>query len=309
MNRCGGTKMSLDVESILREIGVEVTKDDGTEFFAKCPMHLARTGKEDRHPSWSLNGDTFAHHCFSCGYSGNLSSLYRDLTGDVPENLEWEIAKTSLIASVAREERRPEPVGPSVDEWTLSRYGDLPQPLLDRRHLLRESVDFFGIRWDNTDRCWVIPIRTPDGELLGFQFRQKGIVLNHPKGMEKSSTLFGMHLYRTESRVAVVESPLDAVRFRNIGVPAVSTFGASVSERQISLLARHFRLIVLAMDNDAAGQNAARYLRWNLRKLGCNTFDFCYDGLDAKDPGDVGSDAALRKAWTASTSLLVEGRR
>lgn len=297
--------MSLDLASVLIQIGVEVTRENGDEYFAKCPQHLARTGKEDQHPSWSINGTTFAHHCFSCGYSGNLSSLYQDLTGEVPEALEWEIAKTSVIASVQRTERPVERSGPSVDEWTLSRFRDLPDALLERRHLLRSSVDRLGVRWDPEQRCWVIPVRTPDGVLLGFQFRQKGIVLNHPKGMEKASTLFGMHLYQNESRITVVESPLDAVRFANIDVPAVSTFGASVSDTQISLLARHFRQIVLALDNDPAGHNATKFLRWSLRKLGCNTFDFRYDGLDAKDPGDVASDAELRKAWTSSNSILV----
>lgn len=299
--------MQLDIEGILYGIGVEVLKESGDEVLGKCPMHLARTGKEDAHPSWSINAKTYVHHCFSCGYAGTLATLYRDLMGEVPDDLEWELSKQSLLASMEKKPVAKE-TGPLINEWVLHNYTDLPTKLMERRHLTRESVDHFEIRWDKEGKTWVIPIRTPNGGLMGFQFRQKGVVINHPKGMEKSTTLFGLHLFKTEHRITIVESPLDAVRLYGAGIPAVSSFGASISTEQINLLARNFRVIISAMDNDNAGKQAKDTLHRMLEKRGCVVFDFSYSGLSAKDPGDVESDEVLRKAWNRSMKLNLTTR-
>lgn len=294
--------MSLDVESILHSIGVTVLKERGDELIAKCPMHLARTGSEDGRPSWSINSETYVHHCFSCGYSGTLNMLYQDLMGEIPEDLEWQLSKQSVISSLDRPSV-DKSAGPKINEWALSQFSDIPEPLLLRRNLMRKSIDFFGVRWDKQNKAWVIPIRTVDGKLLGFQFRQRGSVINHPPGLEKASTLFGINLFLGQSRITLVESPLDAVRFFNIGVPAVSSFGASVSARQIELLSRNYRNVIVAMDNDSAGKNALEFLRGQLSRRGSSVLPFDYSQLEAKDPGDVETDTALLAAWERSASL------
>jgi DNA primase len=292
-----------DLEGALAELGIEVASVSGKEYWAHCPGHAARTGKPDNKPSWSINGESLAHHCFSCGYSGNLVTLYRDLIGKAPDNLEWELAKQGVLRAMEPTAKMDE--GPKVSEWTLKQFVDVPDRLLQHRYLQRESVDFYGVRWDPEGKCWVIPIRDPNGVLLGYQYRQKGNVINYPPGMKKSTTLFGAHLYFPENiaRITVVESPLDAVRFHGIGVDAVSTFGAAFSEEQVTLLARHFRLVVVAYDNDGPGIKANFYLRKALQKLGVVAIEFDYSGLAAKDPGDVQSDEALLKAWRTSNSF------
>jgi DNA primase len=293
----------LDIESILYELNIHVLRETGDELLAKCPMHLARTGKEDGHPSWSINAKTYVHHCFSCGYAGSLSTLYRDIVGEVPDDLEWELSKQSVLSSFNRDKPVEKEIGPNVDEWSLQNYTDLPDRLLERRHLSREAADHFEIRWDSKNKTWVIPVRTPSGKLMGYQFRQKGIVLNHPTGMEKSTTLFGFHLFKNESKITIVESPLDAVRLYVVGIPAVSSFGAAISSEQMNLLSRTFRYVISAMDNDSVGKRATDLLHKRLTKKGCVVFDFDYNGLDVKDPGDVVSDEDLLTAWQRSISL------
>jgi DNA primase len=289
-------------------MGIEVVRESGGELWALCPGHLERTGKVDSHPSWSINESTYLHFCFSCGYSGSIQSLYQDILGDVPGDLAWELTKQSAISSVNREERyEPTNQGPIISEWTLRHFDALPDRMLERRHLQRISVEEFEVRWDKVTKCWVLPIRDLAGELMGFQFRQKGTVINHPEGVEKSKTLFGIHLFTDSDRITIVESPLDAVRFHGVGVAAVSSFGASVSDEQITLLSRNFRTVVLAMDNDKPGQAANRFLQGALRSRGCITMDFSYRGLAVKDPGDVSYDADLRKAWNESISLSPQG--
>lgn len=297
--------MLLDLEAVLSSIGVDILKETGDEVLGKCPMHLQRTGSEDRHPSWSINSRTYLHHCFSCGYAGTLTTLYRDLVGEVPEDLEWELTKQSLDTHFEAPKERPTS-GPQVNEWVLNNYDDLPDRMLVRRNLKRHAVDFYEVRWDSTNKTWVIPIRTPYGQLMGFQFRQKGVVLNHPTGMEKSTTLFGIDRLRDERQITIVESPLDAVRLYGVGIPAVASFGAAISNTQMDLLGRNYRYVVSAMDNDSAGNRAKDSLHRALKKRGCVVFDFNYVGLTAKDPGDIESDDDLYDAWNRSFSLDLE---
>lgn len=312
----------IEILGLLEQAGIENLKESGTkEIGGSCPAHLERMGKHDAHSSWSINRFTFLHHCFSCGYSGTLTGLLIDQTGSAPENLEEELAKHSFLSTMKKvsqlaepavEERRaPQPV---VNDWALANHcRDVPQRLVDFRHLQRKAVDAYGIRWDPERKSWVLPIRTPSGSLLGAQYRQKGIELNLPEGLEKSLTLFGlneMHKHNAgvgghDNRVALVESPLDAVRLYGIGIPAVSSFGAWVSWRQCDLLAG-FTTVVLALDNDKTGRESTVKVRDLLKRRGCATTVFDYTGLvdvegrPAKDPGDVADDTALWNAWNRS---------
>ena len=81
-------------------------------------MHEQRTGKPDRHPSWSINQYTYSHFCFSCGYKGTLTSLIIDVTGEAPEDLEKTLAKEGFIRKMAEARQDPatvlEPVNPDA---------------------------------------------------------------------------------------------------------------------------------------------------------------------------------------------------
>ena len=69
------------VVNVLVDLGI-TSIEQGDELWAQCPQHKERTGREDKNPSWSINKDTGAHFCFSCGYKGSLHNLVRDLRGD-----------------------------------------------------------------------------------------------------------------------------------------------------------------------------------------------------------------------------------
>lgn len=303
--------VTIDLVSLLDDAGVENLKEGSKEISGSCPQHVARLGHVDRHSSWSINKYSYLHHCFSCGYSGTLTGLLIDQLGYAPENLEEELAKQAIHHSW---EKATHPVvtapvdpTPVVNDWSLvNMMKDVPQRLVDFRRLQRKAVDEYGVRWDPERKSWVLPIRTGTGELIGAQFRQKGNELNLPEGLEKSVTLFGLHQMRCHNTVALVESPLDAVRLYGVGIPAVSSFGAWVSWDQCKLLARNFSCIVLALDNDKTGRKAASIVRPMLTRRGVGTVMFNYQGLrdaegvPAKDPGDVADDTALWAAWNAS---------
>jgi len=292
--------LPFDVVAVLEELGVENIRAGDKEVTASCPMHPTILGRPDRHASWSINRATGAHNCFSCGWKGGLATLYRDLTGSVPDDVDMEVRRAAAVAAV-------EPlVRTVVEPWDFPEWlGPVPGNLLALRHLSAEAADAYGVRWDPKTCEWVLPLCDEWGEPVGAQYRQVGSVLTKPTGLAKGKYLFGLSVAKSSDRAALVESPLDAVRLASVGVPAVASLGAWVSEDQCRLLARHFSYVVLALDNDETGLQAAARTADRLRYLGCPALRFDYTGLPGKDPGDVPDDDLLYAAWNRTiTSLL-----
>lgn len=298
----------IDVRGLLEQAGVQLTRDTTNEIWGLCPMHEERTGKPDVHPSWSINKATAKHHCFSCGYAGDLTGLLVDLTGAAPADLEMAIHEESFLRTLADTRVSPrqvlDEIKPILTEWALFNIlRDVPDRLLESRWLQRWAVDEYQVRWDGDTKQWVLPVRRPTGSLMGAQYRQKGAVFTLPEGMEKRHTVFGFHVARPFDYCAVVESPLDAPRFFQIGVPAVALLGAWASSEQVRLLSNNFSIVYMALDNDKAGREGTEILQAGLRKNGCAAVPFDYTGLidddgnAAKDIGDVAHDDLLLTAW------------
>ena len=292
--------MPFDVVAVLEELGVENIKAGDKEVTASCPMHPSILGRVDRHASWSINRSTGAHNCFSCGWKGGLATLYRDLTGEVPDDVDMEVRRAAVAAALEPLSRPPAEPDWDFPEW----LGPVPPNLLALRHLDLDAAEQYGVRWDPKTREWVLPICDEHGTAAGAQYRQVGSVLTKPTGIAKGKYLFGLSAVKDRDYVALVESPLDAVRLASVGVPAVASLGAWVSDEQCKLLVRHFSFVVLALDNDETGRQASDRTADRLRYLGCPTLRFDYTGLPGKDPGDVEDDDLLYKAWNRTLSPL-----
>jgi hypothetical protein len=299
---------SIDLVPYLQSIGLHVMRVEGLEVRAHCPAHIHRLGREDNSASFYFNQLRLVGHCFSCDWkTPSLDVLVEYVTGSPPDgDVVLEARKRSLAAEVDRiSVRKEQELANSVRymEWTLSeQFRPVPERLLELRRILRAAADFFQVRFDRDRRCWVLPIRSPRGALWGWQQKSQGGVYNWPKEIKKSDTLFGFHVAEAD-RVALVESPLDVVRLHQAGVPAVASFGAGVSNRQVELLARNFGCVVLTLDNDPAGLEAtARVERQLKKRTGVVRWD--YSGLaKGKDPGDYGNDEELTTAWKRTLRL------
>jgi hypothetical protein len=293
----------MDIIPVLFELGLKDVRQRGEEITALCPMHERNLGRPDRNASWGINVNSGLHQCFSCGYRGTVASLYYDLTGVMPGP---ELMAGMVVGQFLNSFAEPEvDDDEAVEEWDPGDLVPLSERMLSRRYLTAESAKKFGVCFDRSRRCWFIPITTERGELIGAQYKQVGAVINLPYDVPKSSTLFGLYpaLGAGHEVVAVVESPLDVVRLDVAGVPAVATFGTMVSKHQVNLMNRYFRFVVRAFDNDAPGAQADEILANMLRRRGCPSTAWDYDGLydeeslPAKDPGAVPDDEALLRAW------------
>lgn len=295
------TTSTLDLSPYLEQSGLRIKNVRGAEIQAWCPAHLERTGSTDRSPSFYFNQNKLIGHCYSCDWRvPALEVLVAYLTGGpVDEAIVLEAKAYSLslgVKEIGKAKRSTLDEG-RVLEWKFKQMRPVPGQLLAFRRLSADIASFFEVRYDPVNKCWAIPVHTPRGKLMGWQQRQKGGVSNYPEGMVKSDTLFALHRYDTD-RLALVESPLDAVRLYQAGIPAVASFGAEVSDRQIELLARHCSEVYVALDNpavDSAGKRGTERVLRALRKR-CGAVPWSYQGR-IKDPGDYSTDEEIIHAW------------
>lgn len=290
-----------DVEAILNRLGIDYDSR-GDELIALCPMHLYRTGRADNNPSWSINIETGVHHCFSCSYAGSLLGLvcdvleYTDDSGarDFGRASRWigQYGDIDVEKSAARLEKIKDSYIKSIkpapmSEARLAVFDEPPQWALDKRGISAEVCEDYTVKWSTLDECWITPVRDPYTQaLLGWQEKGEGhrYFKNHPAGLLKSRTLFG--LGQCSGVAVVVESPLDVLKMATWGYNGVSTYGASVSKEQIKLLST-FDTIIFAMDNDAAGKRSMKEIRRMCREYGMEYSVFNYGESTAKDIGDM----------------------
>ena len=313
-----------DVETALLRMGIEVTQR-GDELIGLCPMHLERTGRQDSNPSWSVNVETGVHHCFSCGYKGNLFTLVAEINEFETQwgRLDFDAAKDWLRQNIevnfellvkqleeAKNSYVPIPRVLEMSEARLAVYTAPPQWALDARGLSTEAVDAYGVVWDTRQDAWVLPIREPySGKLMGWQERGQKTRLfrNRPTGVKKSQTLFGFGQYKGGPMI-IVESPLDCVKLLSLGIEGgVATYGASFSKDQLNLM-RSADSLIIAFDNpkvDAAGLKASKEMLAKLKENGLECKFFNYT-TDAKDIGDMGVEAVILGLQTAKHSVFGE---
>lgn len=256
----------------------------GREITCRCPFH------EDRHPSFSINATSGLWICYSCGASGNLERLITDVGGKTNPTTALRAVKRRRIAGM--EPRRTSTTSPPLPDpyYLYARYEAFdspPQWALDEKYIDPQCAEDYGLRWN---KGWIIPIwgprvTDPIIDLRGWQFKRMDFVSNYPKGVKKSTTLFGLAQCR-ERRAVLVESPLDVVRLESLGVAAVASYGAMVSKYQMGLLEGHLDRLVLALDNDEQGRAQTKRIYPVLaRRLPTRVLDY-----EAKDPGEMTDD-------------------
>src|SRR6202167_1526720 len=274
-----------DITTALDELNIDY-RVSGNEAKACCPFH------EEMHPSWGINLDTGQHFCFSCGAKGNFQSLLRHLKNmDRQEAFSWVLARAARMSAVADEilpRKKDDDTTHEMNEAKLALFTAPPRWALRSRGLHASAAEELGIRWSPKDELWICPIRDPKThQLWGWQEKAEDgrYFRNYPGDVRKSRTLFGLRNY--EGDVArLVESPLDAGRLLTVGLRgAVSSYGAAVSARQLTLLAGAARHLCLCLDDDAKGTARTKHIISTFRALPITVFN--YRDCGCKDPGEM----------------------
>jgi hypothetical protein len=297
-----------DMAGLLEKMKITADEERTTEYeiFARCPGHKKRTGHPDRSPSWSINAETGEHHCFSCGYSGDLQSLAMDTLDMDPFSARrlirsWGVDPDDLAGLVARKDAKPPPVVETWPESLLDGFVEPPRAERLSRGLTAAACARYGVLWDDRRGGWILPIRDPEEkELMGYQIKRGPWVRNRPatdrergvEGVKKGETLFGIDVFPGGTAI-LVESPLDTVRLESVGVEGgLAIMGQHPTNTQMGLLEEFSDGVVLALDNDSEGKPAVERIivKWASR-ITMKVFN--YGDTDAKDPGDMSRDEIL----------------
>lgn len=159
-------------------------------------------------------------------------------------------------------------LGYSLDGW------DGLKTHLNDKNYTNEKILAAGLLIENDGKLYdrfrnriMFPIRGSDGKVTGFGARaldsSPAKYLNSPQTriFDKSGSLYGIDRARVsirkEDTVVVVEGYMDVIAAHQYGFTnVVASLGTALTERQIGIIKKLTRNLVLALDADAAGQMA-----------------------------------------------------
>ncbi len=167
-------------------------------------------------------------------------------------------------------------LGYAPDSWdaTLSYFtskGNSERVLLDAGLLTEREPETPGGAsriYDRFRNRIMIPIRDERSRMAGFGARildpdDIPKFLNSPQTriFDKSRLLYGLDQarksIRTLDQAVIVEGYLDVIALHQAGFDnAISSMGTALTDRQLFLIKRYTRRIILALDSDAAGSQA-----------------------------------------------------
>lgn len=180
---------------------------------------------------------------------------------------------------------------------------------LKTRGVSRSMVDVYGIMYNRTRNTIVLPyIR----ESKTVYYVERYIDQSNAQRWRfppvpdniyysKADLFFGEHTVTSvEDIVFITEGPFDSIRIAQFGFQAMAVCGAAISDRQIEFLKmNNFRRVGLALDFDAAGQQATYNIADALRAYTSTTVVFNQSQdlqrkifeLGKKDWGELTEDA------------------
>ncbi len=239
------------------------------EFIMESPFI-----RNDYKKHCSVNVDSGLWQCFKTGRNGNFVSLYSHL-----QSIPYFQAQKELIIKNFAYLGKPVPISVMPEEKKLeldtskliplniaSGFSEDPDVLtawsiLYERKLFNETEEkkaqYFLCKEGKFANRIIIPF-IRDG--IVFYFQARAIGDQQPKYLNpsieiapKSSDVLYPY-YDDHNMLVVCEGPLDAISFQLQGINATATMKNIVSPRQAEMLATFDGDIVLAFDNDTAGE-------------------------------------------------------
>lgn len=280
----------IDIDAVENELGFEVIREDGRgNDVGHCFDMYGLHKNGDTTGKFALHREKKVYNCFVCG-GGSLLSLIMELKDfDDDEATDWlyqfagEDNRTddefihNFLAKFY-DEKPPKPVMPYFNSRVLERFDD-ETDWFEERGISAEVVEEYKLGYSAVHR------RSPprkDKYVTEEDYEGPAICLPHffnkrlvgwqnrwlddkrPKWVPKytntfdfprEETIFNYDLsVNTPGPVFVVESVPTVLFLESLGFAAVATFGSNVNATQLRLLRRYQGGLILAQDNDAAGE-------------------------------------------------------
>lgn len=162
-------------------------------------------------------------------------------------------------------------------EWPAgagaSDFAGTPAGYMYERGFTSETLNTWRIGWDEKSERIVIPVTDEDGNLVGVKGRTtdpdrkpKYLILGDRsdrrtkrygfKHYEKSLVVFGIDQLKGSTWAVFCEGELDVLALHQIGIPAICTGSAHLSDEQARIIRDHLDEVIVLFDTDEAGKNA-----------------------------------------------------
>jgi DNA primase len=268
--------------NILRLLNLKTKKSispSTKETMVSCPYH------KDKTPSMAVNFDGGVYYCFSCGRSGSIETLFKDLTGqniyrvlgihnDPFSSLSFN-RKFSHSYSFDDTNSSLKNVYINYDPADIKSVEDYPEVLnyLSRRGVSlavakKAKISYIEDGTINTTRFYrrlVIPVYE-NKKLISIEGRRVYPDDPDPKVLYPKNatvnTLYDIDNLDRSKPCFAVEGLMDlfVLRASEATKNSTSIFGASLTKRQLSLI-KTFSKFIYIPDRDAAGQKTVDTLK------------------------------------------------
>lgn len=279
------------VESVIRDCGIDISSQTSTHFLGYCPFHHNADT-----PAFAVDKEKGLWTCFnpSCGESGNLKNLLFRLQGLNVFAAERRINKyktASGVDALARLEavkyEEPdfvqfpeEPVQRMQEDLWAAIPGWKARDYLHNRGFEDETLKHFGIGYSQKQDMTVVPMHDPTGMLIGFIGRSiEGKRFKNSTNLPKSKTAWNFHRAKRHGEsVIIVESSFDAMRVHQAGYPnVIALLGGHVTEHHLQQIGKTFSKVIIMTDFDP------KIYRPNCRK--CATYSQCQGHRPGRELG------------------------
>lgn len=283
-----------------------ITYEDEAELRMPCPIHFG-----DNPTAFCFDKSYLRWRCFTNGCHNDVGVEVFGLIKGIESCSDKEaldIARKILASSgkngKVKHMRQEKSKDQNVFQIKASERMD-SQLLLERginKKVLKKYM--VGIYPSINSNRVLVPIITRSGKIVGAsgrKIRGDGPKWMHiPKGISTDQNLFNINFVEPKNNtIILVEGPIDVLKFESANIHnSLAIFGSSLTDGQRKLLDElKIENVVLALDNDSAGQKATATIGRTLKEHSYNVKKLCFD-TKYKDIGEMPLFLLRRKKFT-----------
>lgn len=293
------------IKRVLTGSGITIESEVDSDYIIFCPFH-----SNHRTPAGEVDKTNGTFYCFSCQKIADLIELIMHTTGRSYFESARFIKSKEQDIDIEKQINHQLYVKPDFvqfDEVLIKRLNaqalEAPRAInyFYGRRINELSMKKFHLGYSDKQDMVTVPVHSPDGMCVGFVGRSvEGKDFKNTPGLPKAKLLFNLHRVKNSDKVYIVESSFDVIRLDQVGLPAVATLGANISNSQVELLKKYFNNIIVIADNDEAGNSMKDRL---IEKLGSRISVINLDPK-YKDVGDMDDEAIKNLEYRFDKSIM-----
>ena len=289
--------------------------DNGiTQYQFNCPNCAEEKGYVDNKYNLEISFSIGKYHCWSCGISGNISSLVKSLGGkelyneyfriisDIKESKYYNLDLFKDNGDIFNEKYIKLPITFSKIDLSTCRNTQLAA-YLEKRKITQDLIDYYNIgitKWDGEDYAWrnriIFPSYNVAGDLnyfVGRTYAEKDKRVKYRNcDVDKTQIILHEDKIQWDCDIYLVEGAIDCIYFPNT-ISMLGKYLTKKMELYTKLVERANANIVICLDGDTEIEETKRiYCLLNTGRLSgkIKYIRLGTDELPWKDFGEIYED-------------------